>query len=137
MTARGMQIINGTEYVYEYVSVWDPIKKRPEQKRNYIGKNVNGMFVPNKKYELQQQIDCAKSEAKPGPVPATVCKRLFYGATYLLDSIGQNISLTEQELLDELDIIEYYQQPGRRHHLSEITEKQKQLYRDMKVQTPT
>lgn len=95
MSARGTQIINGTEYVYEYVSVWNAAKKRPEQKRNYIGKNVNGVFVPNKKYELQQQIDSAKAESKPGPVPATKCKRLFYGATYLLDSIGQNTGITE------------------------------------------
>lgn len=28
---------------------------------------------------------------------------------------------TMQSLLDELDIIEYYQQPGRTHHLSEMT----------------
>lgn len=95
MSARGTQTINGTEYVYEYISVWNSAKKRSEQKRNYIGKNVNGIFVPNKHYALQQQIANAKVEMKPGPVPTTACKRLFYGATYLLDTIGQATSITE------------------------------------------
>ena len=42
-----------------------------------------------------------------------------------------------QSLLDELDIIEYYQQPGKAHHLSEITEKQRGLYDMMGVVSPT
>ena len=42
-----------------------------------------------------------------------------------------------QSLLDELDVIEYYQQPGKAHHLSEITEKQRKLYELMDVYAPT
>ncbi len=44
---------------------------------------------------------------------------------------------TMQSLLDELDVIEYYQQPGRAHHLSEITNKQRKLYELMEVPVPT
>ena len=44
---------------------------------------------------------------------------------------------TMQALLDEIDTIEYYQQPGRAHHLSEITEKQRGLYGCMGVAVPT
>jgi transposase len=44
---------------------------------------------------------------------------------------------TMQEMLDELDIIEYFQEPGKRHHLGEITSRQKQFYECMKVETPT
>lgn len=44
---------------------------------------------------------------------------------------------TMQTLLDDLDIIELYQQPGRTHHLSEITKKQIALYDAMDVQAPT
>jgi transposase len=95
MSVQGKQTINGTEYVYEYVSIWNAAKKRSEQKRNYIGKNSNGIFVPNKKYKLQQQLHMAKTEVKPGPVPITECKRLFYGSTYLLDAIGKKIGITE------------------------------------------
>ena len=34
---------------------------------------------------------------------------------------------TMQELLDELDVIECYEQPGHRHRISEVTRKQKDL----------
>ncbi|SFL74536.1 IS1634 family transposase [Pelosinus propionicus] len=97
MPVRGTQNINGTEYVYEYISIWNSTKKRSEQKRNYIGKNVEGIFLPNKKYTLQQQLEhaTAETEIKPEPVPAAECKRLFYGAIYLLDSIGQATGVTE------------------------------------------
>ena len=40
---------------------------------------------------------------------------------------------TIQSLLDELDVIECYQQPGNGCHLSEITEKQRKLYECMEV----
>ena len=46
-------------------------------------------------------------------------------------------SYTMQTLLDDLYIIEYYQQPGRAHHLSEITKKQASLYDAMEVELPT
>ena len=95
MPVQGKQIINGTEYVYGYVSIWNSAKKRSEQKRNYIGKNINGVFVPNKRYKLQQQINLAKTEVKFGPVPTAECKRIFYGCTYLLDAIGKKIGITE------------------------------------------
>jgi len=44
---------------------------------------------------------------------------------------------TIQSLLDELDIIEYYHHPGKAHHVSEITSKQKRLYECMEINVPT
>ena len=44
---------------------------------------------------------------------------------------------TIPSLLDELDVIEYYQQPGKAHHLSEVTQKQNNLYKMMNVPSPT
>ena len=44
---------------------------------------------------------------------------------------------TMQSLLDTLDIIEFYQQPGKTHHLSEITEKQRVLFEMMGVSAPS
>ena len=44
---------------------------------------------------------------------------------------------TMQELLDELDIIEQFQQPGKQPFLGEITEKQKSLYQCMGVDVPS
>jgi hypothetical protein len=41
-----------------------------------------------------------------------------------------------QELLDELDIIERFEQPGRRHRIGEITKKQLYLYECLGVSAP-
>ena len=54
-----------------------------------------------------------------------------------MDENGLFKDYTMQTLLDELDTIEYYQQPGRAHHLSEITEKQRKLYELMQVPVPS
>ncbi len=54
-----------------------------------------------------------------------------------MDEKGLFSDYTIQSLLDELDVIEYYQQPGKKHHLSEITEKQRKLYEVMNVRVPT
>lgn len=51
------------------------------------------------------------------------------------NNLFKNYSI--QSLLDELDIIEYYQQPGKKHHLSEITKKQRQLYELMDIEVPS
>ncbi|MCX6088879.1 MAG: IS1634 family transposase [Candidatus Atribacteria bacterium] len=88
---RGTQVINGTEYVYEYDSTWNAKKKYGTHQRNYIGKIVDGAFIPNKKYTLQQELEQAK---KRGPAPVTECKRTFYGATYLFDAIGETLGVT-------------------------------------------
>ena len=89
--ARGTQVINGTEYVYEYDSTWVRDKKYGTHNRNYIGKMVDGQFVPNKKYRLQMELEESK---KRGPVAVTECKRRFYGATYLFDAIGEKLGVT-------------------------------------------
>ena len=89
--ARGTQIINGTEYVYEYDSTWNKEKKYGTHKRNYIGKMVDGIFIPNKKYNLQKELEESK---KRGPVAVTECKRKFYGATFLFDAIGEKLGVT-------------------------------------------
>lgn len=43
---------------------------------------------------------------------------------------------TAQTMMDDLDIIELYQQPGRAHHFSEITKKQMARYDAMGVSFP-
>ena len=45
-----------------------------------------------------------------------------------MDVNGLFNDYTMQSLLDEIDVIEYYQQLGKVHHLSGITEKQFLLY---------
>lgn len=91
---KSTQIINGREYAYEYKSIWNKEKQRSEQKREYIGRIINGKFVPNKKYLLREELALEKESAgKHGPVPATECKRRFAGSTYLLDRIGEELGV--------------------------------------------
>lgn len=91
---KATQTINGREYVYEYVSVWNKQKQRSEQKREYLGRMIDGEFVPNKKYLLREELAQEKdSAAKRGPLPATECKRVFSGATYLLDRISEDMGV--------------------------------------------
>ena len=53
MSARLTQKINGTTYVYENIPEWDERKKSTVYKRKYLGKEVNGKFVPNAAYALE------------------------------------------------------------------------------------
>ena len=91
---RGVQKINGVEYVYEYDSTWNVDKKYGTHQRNYTGKMVDGVFMPNKKYSLQQELEVEKKKF-PGPVATTQCKRSFYGATYLFDAIGEKLGIVD------------------------------------------
>lgn len=85
----------GITYVYESTSYWDKEKKQPRSKRVLIGKldPDTGKVVPTdgrgkrRKERLQQESDTIP--AKQGPVPALRTERVFYGATYLFDQIGE------------------------------------------------
>lgn len=54
-----------------------------------------------------------------------------------MDENGLFSNYTIQSLLDEPDTIEYYQQPGKTHHLSEVTAKQREIYKLIGVDAPT
>ena len=85
----------GITYVYESTSYWDKEKKQPRSKRVLIGKldPDTDKVVPTdgrgkrRKERLQQESDTIP--AKQGPVPALRTERVFYGATYLFDQIGE------------------------------------------------
>ena len=87
-----MQTISGKKYVFIDTPYWNAGKHRGEHKRRYIGKIVKGQFVPNGKYLLSLE---KSGTVKPGPVPVTECKRQFYGATYLLDQIGDKLGIVD------------------------------------------
>jgi len=91
---QSTQIINGREYAYEYISVWNREKQRSEQKREYIGRIIDGVLVPNKKQALKKELEQEKAlSGKRGPVPATECKRVFSGTTYLFDRISEELGV--------------------------------------------
>jgi len=91
---RRIQTINGVPYVYEDHALWDTATKNAKHTRKYIGKMVGTAFVPNKKYLLERELD-AEKQKKPGPVPATISTRQFYGATYLFDQIGIKLGIDD------------------------------------------
>lgn len=85
---------SGITYAYQSVSHWDKEKQQSRSKRTLIGRvdKETGEIVPTdgrgrKKPE-------ASTKAKRGPVPTTEISRYFYGATYLLDSIGDTLGIT-------------------------------------------
>ena len=87
---------SGITYVYESVSYWDREKKQPRSKRTLIGRlnPTTGEIVPTDgrgKRRAQKEDDPA---VRKGPVPVARTNRLFFGATYLLDQIGEVTGLT-------------------------------------------
>lgn len=88
-----IQNINGVLYVYEDRASWDKATKNAKHNRHYIGKMIDNVFIPNKKYLLEQELE-AEKEKKRGPVLTTVSTREFYGATYLFDQIGEKLGIT-------------------------------------------
>lgn len=94
MKMQKTQIIHGVEYVYEDKAVWNAQKKYGTHKRCYIGKMIDGQFVPSKNYQLQIQLEQTVQQ-KPGPVPATCSKRSFCGATNLFDAIGEKLGVID------------------------------------------
>jgi len=74
--------------------MWNADKGYSTHKRTYIGKMVDGVFVPNAKYQLTEALAESQAERR-GPVPVTSYSRLFCGATALFDAIGEELGITE------------------------------------------
>ena len=84
---------NGTTYVYESDNYWDREKKQSRSRRVCIGKlDDAGNFVPSARFSKPVPESVAIAP-KRGPVPAVHTRRLFYGATYLLDQIGLKLGI--------------------------------------------
>lgn len=84
---------NGTTYVYESENYWDREKKQSRSRRVCIGKlDDAGNFVPSARFSKPVP-DSVAAAPKRGPVPAVHTRRLYYGATYLLDQIGLKLGI--------------------------------------------
>ena len=84
---------SGITYAYESTSWWDKEKKQSRSKRTLIGRldEETGEIVPTDGRMKGEKVP------KP-PVKARIAPkyiRLFYGATYLFDSIGDKLGVTE------------------------------------------
>ena len=86
---------SGITYAYESISFWDKEKQQSRSKRTLIGR-VNtdtNEIVPTDGRCRKKKAE--NTMAKQGPVPTVIPKRNFYGATYLFDSIGEKLGLTD------------------------------------------
>lgn len=91
---------SGLTYVYESKSYWDKEKKQARSHRTLIGRldPETGKVVPTdgrgKRRGMGTKSAESKVPKKRGPTPAVRTQRLFYGATYLLDRIGEKLGIT-------------------------------------------
>ena len=87
---------SGNTYFYESESYWDREKQQPRSRRKLIGKldPVTGKMVPTDGRGRGRNKPKPSEAIKPGPVPVSTAERRFYGATYLLDQIGNITGIT-------------------------------------------
>lgn len=86
---------SGITYAYESVSYWDKDKKQSRAKRTLIGRvdSENGEIIPTDGRGRKKQE--SPTTPKKGPAPSVKTARTFYGATYLLDAIGDKLGIAE------------------------------------------
>jgi len=83
----------GVTYAYENYAYWDKEKQQSRAKRKPLGKidPVTGAIVPTRAYKKKNVVTEAQLEnSLLGSV-----SRKFYGATYLLDSIGKKLGIVD------------------------------------------
>jgi transposase len=83
----------GITYAYESIAYWDRDKQQSRARRKCIGR-----VDPETKEIVstrQRKTPTPGEKTKRGPVPVTWTARCFYGATYLLDHIGEDTGVTE------------------------------------------
>ena len=91
---------SGITYVYESTSYWDKEKQQSRAHRKLIGRYdpATGETVPTdgrgKRRGQTKEKATEQLEQKRGPVPAEFTERRFFGATYLLDQIGEVTGVT-------------------------------------------
>ena len=89
---------SGITYAYESVSFWDKNKKQSRAKRTLIGRvdPDTGEIIPTDgRMKKDSRDEVLQSSNKRGPAPAEQFARSFYGATYLLDEIGEKTGVAE------------------------------------------
>lgn len=86
---------SGITYAYESVSYWDKEKQQSRSKRTLIGRvdDKTGEILPTDGRGRKKKDE--SRPAKRGPVSAVKTARSFYGATYLLDAIGEKLGITQ------------------------------------------
>jgi len=86
---------SGITYAYESVSYWDKDKQQSRSKRTLIGRvdGKTGEILPTDGRGRKKKDGYVP--AKSGHVPVERAARFFYGATYLLDAVGEKLGITQ------------------------------------------
>lgn len=90
---------SGITYVYESISYWDKEKKQARSHRTLIGRldTETGQVVQTDgrgKRRGQTKQTVSTDGGKRGRKPSARTQRLFFGATYLFDQIGEKLGVT-------------------------------------------
>ena len=122
-----------------FVLMSNGIKDPVETLKIYCNKDLIEMSFGNLKERLDmRRMSVASEESFEGKLFVKfIALQLRSYIKKQMDDNGLLKNYTMQSLLDEFDIIEYYQHPGKTHHLSERTEKQRKLYEIMQVSVLT
>ena len=131
--------IDQTEKNYGYFAlISNGVKDPLEALEIYRGKDVIEKAFGNLKERLNLRRTSVSSEEN-------LEGKLFvqFVALIIISYINKAMSdqnlfkdYTLQELLDNQDVIEYFEQPGRRLHIGEMTKKQIELYAKLGVEAP-
>jgi len=85
---------SGITYAYESISHWDKEKKQSRARRTLIGRvdKITGEIVPTdgRNRKKKDKKLAAEDESKSPSIP----HRSFFGATFLLDAIGEQLGIT-------------------------------------------
>ncbi|KAF5086978.1 IS1634 family transposase ISMhu8 [anaerobic digester metagenome] len=86
---------SGITYAYQSISFWDKEKKQSRARRTLIGRynNETGEIVPTDGRNKKRAEE--KEALKRGKAIINSAHRSFYGATYLLDAIGEKLGITQ------------------------------------------
>ncbi len=87
----------GITYAYETQYHWDKEKKQSRAKRICVGKidPTTGNIIATRGRAKKQKIKSTPEvSSKTGPKPFTEARHLYYGATYLLDQLSEELGLT-------------------------------------------
>ena len=88
---------SGITYAYEATYHWDKEKQQSRCKRKLIGRvnTETGEITPTDGRCRKDKPVSPNAPAKRGPKPYLSSKRMYYGATYLLDAFSEDLGLTE------------------------------------------
>jgi len=89
---------SGITYAYESISRWDKQKKQSRSTRKLIGRvdeKTGEILATDGRGRKEPSGDETVTKVKRGRIPSLSVGKQFYGATYMLDKIGEKTGITD------------------------------------------